>query len=160
MRSSMTWPGSVSMSSSQHCTPYSLISRLTGLLFMSRWVKCFLPQGLGVCWSLYLWFSSSHSLPGQTLSPRVSLVSLGRPSLAPAAVTLVLLLTASSNLLCRGLLNRETEKLRIALLIFPCCLSSECDLCLPDGNSHGSLEYKTELTEKEGVRHLFLWLRS
>lgn len=114
--------------------------------------KYFLLQSLHVYWSLYLWSSSSLSSSGQTLFPQVSLVSPGRLSLIPAVGTVVLLLIAFPNFLWCGHLNWGAEKLRTALPIFPCYLSSQCDLRLSNRSSHGRLQNWVNWREKQGVR--------
>lgn len=131
--SCMTSPGPASMTSSQYWAPHSLTSRLTGLLLRSRWANYFLPQGPHASWSPSV-ILSFPLFTWPTLFPQASLV----------ADFVVLLLITSSNLFWYSILT--------ALLILLCCLSSECDLCLPNRSSHGRLESRTELTgEKSRV---------
>lgn len=111
--------------------------------------KYFLLQCLHVCWSLYLWSSSFLSSLGQTLFPQVSLISPGRLSLIPVVGTVVLLLIASLNFLWCGHLNWVAEKLRTALSIFPCYLSSQCDVRLSNRSPQGRLQNWVNWREKQ-----------
>lgn len=84
------------------------------------------------------------------LSPQVLLVSSVRHSLTPEADTFVLLLTASLNLLWGNLLNRETEKLKIVLLLLPCCRVLNV-IYVYKRSSHGRLVFKTELMGEKSI---------
>ena len=75
-------------------------------------------------------------------------------------VTVVLLLIASPNLLCCGLLHWGPEKLKIPLPTIPCCPSSESDLHLPNRSSHERLQNCVGWREKQGGRPPFQRCRS
>ena len=83
VRSCMTWPGPASLASSQHCALHLPTSRPTGLLLRSRCANYFLPLGPHVSWSLSV-ILVFPLFTWPTLFPQV-FVSLGRPSLIPAA---------------------------------------------------------------------------